>query len=233
MAFISSEEFGGVDTANTGTQASSVLTSLTVPAGCKLAVMLITGYESNGLYYSSAAFVKMGTTAFSFPTAAGDTSTSWFQGAICYIINPPTGTQVCTWDWNGAGAAGEKPQFVVSYYDNVVSGVRNANGDHSSGANQPFTSPSITASSGDLVVAGLWSYSLSDTAVSLTSPLTKRVETWRNSSVDIAMGDATASGAMTVEGSTVGAGEGGILGIAFIPSAGGSFVPRGLLLGVG
>ena len=207
-------------------------TGITVPAGTKLAVLGVDGYIAVTAYFTSPdAMPTLGSLSMTCPdTGHVQDQTTYHMGGTFYLINPTVGSgQTLAWDWAGAADLSQSDLcvFYLAFFDDVVTGVRASSGNqlistsHSTGA--------IAAQSGDLVVAcaSLWGSLLSITWTNATE-----ISTQHSYDSNVSLAYAYASGSITISAESANT-DGGIFGVAFIPSAGATLIPRMGLLGVG
>ena len=209
-------------TAQTGSE------SITVPADAEIIIVGVHGWQHNANYFTDgAASPTYGMTLNSVALRGvpqGNTDNSAFMGALFYLAAPSTGTQTLAWDW--LGKPNDAVRIVYGFYKgiNIASAVRDSDGaQNDASVNSNMVTPSLTAQTGDLVVA--WSWAWTDEAS--VNP------TWTNASAvtnyDTVYGSAYGSWA---EGSPTGAvvvtadwpegdvDDGGICALVLTPAAG-------------
>lgn len=214
-------QFTAFSSANTGT----VSTTITVPADAELAVVGWSGFEGSTANYfcgGSMTFTKGGvdtamTSAFPAPGIVGD-----FSGALFYLALPDTGTnKTVKWDWVGAGTAGDPTGLCsITFWKGMdtTNPVRGSGFGHNTGV--PFTTGSITALSGDLIVA--W-------APCFVSNVEGTINSWSNLTLlsqithllnaDAAWATGSPSGNTTVAASTsTNIADGSIFAMSLIPA---------------
>lgn len=212
-------EYDSIGTGNTGT----VTTTLTVPADAELAVVGISGYASANFYSSgSMTLTKGGSDSAMTAVSGGDASTSAFMAAMFYIVLPDTGSnKTLKWDWAGAGASSNQPQVTITFWKDVdtSSPVRNAQGAQNA-SGLPFTTPTITAVSGDLIIAYAGWFGTSSTIDSWTNlTLLTQCAGENTGNGDGAWATGAPSGNTTVEATTgTGVNDGGICAISVKPA---------------
>lgn len=216
MAFISALQLGS-SVQNTGSW-----TGITVPANAKLAVLSCDGFSAGSTNpfteQTGGALPTLGGSSMSCPDTGHlqDATDAAHQGGTFYLINPSTGSgKTLAWDWkNSIGfSSGDPGIYLLSFFDDAVSGVRAVGGQQANNTN--FTAGSIAAQAGDLLIgcASLWARaSVSWSGVAATSQATYADQ---GSSVFISSG--TASGATTVS-FTCTSTDGGIFAMAMIPA---------------
>lgn len=211
--------------ANSGTVSSTI----TVPADAEIVLVGVVGYAGVANVFSAGGmtFTKGGsgtamTSAVTGSTGA-DNNTGLQQAALFYQVLPDTGTnKTLTWDW--VGTAGLTLDAIVSviFFKGIdtASAVRDAKGAQA--ANTPFTTPTLTASSGDLIVAWAGMYVTAEGTINSWSNLTEITELTFTNNSDGAWASGSPTGNTTVAASTdTNVDDGGIVGIVLKPSAGG------------
>lgn len=206
-------------TANTGSE------SITVPADAEIMIVGVHGYQSISSYFSGGAGTRLTIAGAAFTNLTqGDASTSFFMGALFYRLAPATGTQTLAWDWAGTDAPTEPVRIVYGFYKGLhaTTPIRDTDGVQS---NLPYTTPSLTAASGDLIVAWGWGYDGADETGG---------SSWTNASVvtdyPTRYGNAVASwaegspsGNTTVTWSAwTGVEDGGVCALVLTPAAAGA-----------
>lgn len=215
---------GVSSTPNSGTVSSTI----TVPADAEIAVVGWTGFGDVANYFSAGAmtFTKGG--ADSAMTSAvtgangGDNSTSFFQGAMFYIVQPDTGTnKSLKYDWVGTSVAPEESLCCVTFWKGIdtASPVRSALGAQASGT--PYTTGTLTALTNDLIVAFAFGYvGNTEGTIDSWSNLTELTELVHNTDADGALATGSPSGNTTVAASTdTNYQDGGIVAIVLKPGA--------------
>lgn len=201
---------------------SGTISSITVPGDATLMTIGVSAYHgTNGVTSANGSFDIGGNASVGVGGAA---STNW-HGVQHYILNPATGTQNLDWQWGGgAGTALDDGTVIISYcfWLGVDTGspVRDSDGAQSSGATT--TTPTLTAQSGDLIIA--WGTSFDGASANLTFTWTDATKLQDETAVDYADGSwATASptGNQTVAASATGRDEGGVAAFVFKAAAGG------------
>lgn len=133
-------------TANSGTVA------ITVPADATLAVLMLSGYNGTTNYFTGGTDPTINSVTMSQITGTDGDTGKW-MGAIFYLVNPATGSQTLAWDWAGTGTGDQANIFVMAYYKGVDTAdlVRDTFGGQF--GNNPYASDTLTAASGDLIIA--------------------------------------------------------------------------------
>lgn len=214
--------------ANTGTVSSTI----TVPT-CDLVIGAVSGYGGSANYFSGGGmtFTKSGVDTAMTVAVTGangaDNSTSFWQGAMFYQVQPDVGSnKTWKWDWAGTGSAAENSiLFSLSFWSGVdtASAVRHALGVQA--GNTPYTTGTLTASSGDLIVAWAVGYvANTEGTIDSWSNLTLLDQTVRgNLDADGAWATGSPSGNTTVAASTdTNFQDGGIVAIVLKPAAAGT-----------
>jgi hypothetical protein len=208
-----------IATDNTGTASSTI----TVPGDADFVAVGVSGYSATSTFYStgSLTFTKGGSpTAMTSATSLGDTTTSAWMSAMFYMLLPDTGSnKTLAWDWVGAGAANYAPLVTVIYYTGVDSVRGTSGGQAASGG--PYTTGTLTAVSGDLILAVAGGFSVTEGTVATWSNLTLISQVAFFEPVDQAWAAGSPSGNTTVAASTTTVWEdGGIVAVTLVPSAG-------------
>lgn len=147
-----------VSGSNSGTASSTI----TVPGDATLVLVGISGVRTDLANFFSGGgmtFTKAGSGTAMTPIAtggsAGDADNTKFQSAMFYLTNPDTGTnKTLTYDWSGSGNdSGYGVMLSVIFFKGVDTGspVRSTGADQEWGP--PFTTGTMTAQTGDLIVA--------------------------------------------------------------------------------
>ena len=146
--------FPNLGGANTGT----VSTTISVPADAEFVVVGWSGFSSTSHFFSSGSmtFTKGGIdTAMTSATGLSDVGSPW-GCAMFYLALPDTGSnKTLKWDWSGAGAASDTSSLCsVTFWKGIdtASPVRGASGGQS-GTSTPYTTGTVTALTGDLLLA--------------------------------------------------------------------------------
>lgn len=157
--------------------------------------------------------------AMTVATVNCDNDTSFMMGGMFYMAAPDTGAnKTLTWDWVGAGSASEEPKCVVTFWSGVDF-VRDADANQFSGL--AFTTPTLTAQTGDLIVAWAFWYCDVEGTINSWSNLTELSEFTKHASgaADGALATGTPSGDTTVAASTgSNVQDGGIVAIVLVPA---------------
>lgn len=144
---------------NHGANNGTVTTTLTVPAGTQLALVAVTGYSSTSAFFSGGV-VTMTKSAVNTPMTVvpgGGDLADHVSTSMWYIAAPDTGTnKTITWDWAGTGGASTVDGlWSVTFWSgvNATTPVRSGDGAQSSGSAVAVSTSTLTAASGDKIVA--------------------------------------------------------------------------------
>jgi hypothetical protein len=219
-------QFGNSSTANTG----NVSTAVTVPADADFMLVHISAYDSTIHYYSGGGmtFTKGGSQVAmtAFGGGNGDGNTSFWQSAGFYLVAPDTGSgKTLAWDWAGTAAAADPAHnYAISFWKGVHQTTPVRDSDSTSPSNSfPFTTPTLTALSGDKIVAHLGGFVSAQNgsgAVSAWTNATSFAEPAHSTAAELSIATADPTGNQTVGTSTVtGYSEGALLAIVLQPAA--------------
>jgi len=207
-----------ITTANTGT----VSTTITVPSDATMVVVGVSGFRAEATFLSGGnmTFTKGGVDTTMRKGSGGDSGTSSFQSAIFYLESPDTGSnKTLKWDWQGTNTASNAPIIEVIFFtgtDVSATPVRGTAGGINT-SDTPYTSGTITAQSGDLIVAAIAGFAGTSegTCASYTNLSTTIVQYTRFGSADGALASGSPSGNTTVSCATdTNWADGGIVGIS-------------------
>lgn len=195
------QTFTALGSANTGT----VSTTITVPADAELVVVGWSGFNNTTLFFSSGSmtFTKGAADTAMTSVAGGDTATSNWACGYFYMFTPDTGSnKSLKWDWAGTGTAGDTSNVcTVTFWKGVdTSGVRGSSGGQN-GSNTPYTTGTITAVSGDFIIAMVGAFTTGTGSVNTWSGLTSVTQT-NSASAFGAVAIGSPSGNTTVAAST-------------------------------
>jgi hypothetical protein len=155
-----------------------------------------------------------------------DTATNAAQGAIFYMVTPDTGTtKVLKWDWTGTGtSANNYMDFSVTFWKGIdtATPVRDSDKVQVAGA-PPYTLPSLTAQTGDLILAcaNLYVTSGGEASINTWSNLTLLTQGNHIGDADYALATHSPTGNVVCAastGSTID--DGGLGAIVIQPTAG-------------
>jgi hypothetical protein len=218
--------FSAIDTyaANTGT-----ITGITVPADAEIMLIGVTGWSATANYFSGGTFNIGASTSISVGTAS-DASITW-KAALFYILAPPTGTQNLSWDWAGAATADDADVIIsMTYWKGIntaggASTIRDSDGAQA--ATTSVTTPTITAQSGDLLVAWAGGYIDPETENTWTwTNATKLADITRQRDTDGSWATTSPSGNQTVTAGSAGAPENAIAAVVLIAAGAGGRVSK-------
>lgn len=219
----SNTEFN-ISTANSGTVSSTI----TVPADAEMVIVGISGYQSSANYFSagSMTFTKGGIdTAMTSAGGGGDSDNAAFYSAMFYMVSPDTGSnKTLKWNWLGSSTATDAPVISVTFWKgiNTSTPVRGSGGGQNA-SGTPYTSSSITAQSGDTIVAWAGGYVVGEGTINTWSNLSLLAQVTHYNNADGAWATGTPSGNTTVAASTnTNYQDGGIIAISLIPAAAGT-----------
>lgn len=189
------------NTANTGT----VSTTITVPSDAQIVHVGVTGFQGTAGGLEALTFTKGGTDTLMAKATGGDLDTSRMQVAAFTLAAPDTGTnKSLKWDWIGAGVSATPDfKFAVSFWKDIdtASPIRDSDGAQAAGT--PFTTPSLTAQTDDLIIAWAGAFVNSvEGSVNTWSNLTLVTQCSRSGDTDGALATGTPSGNTTVAAST-------------------------------
>ena len=201
--------------------------TITVPADAEIILVGFSGYADPAQaswFTGGDATVTIGGSALTAITG-GDTSTSFWQAGMWYRVSPATGSQSLAWNLNGASgiSGGLRVIISITFWKGIelAGAVRDTDGVQGTG--NPRTSGTLTAQSGDKIVAFVGTfgntaelaYTWSGTNVTELSELTHQND------ADGSWGYADPTGNQTIAASDTTGSEGGLLSIVLIPASGG------------
>lgn len=210
----------------------TVSSTITVPAATNMVVVAFSGANAAIGTFSGnpPTFTKGGSdTIMTAATTAGDAvsgATNW-QGALFYLADPDIGTnKSLKYNW-GTTPTENYGKWGVAFYSGVGS-VRDGDGDQSTSL--PFTTPTMTAQTGDLISAFAVWFASSEGTIDTWSNLTEVSEFTKQDFADLAMAEGSPSGNTTVAASTgTNVSDGGIVAIVLAPAEAGA-VPLGQIM---
>lgn len=200
-----------IGNANTGS------TSITVPSDAQLIVVGVSGFpiDASASFFSGGSLKLNGV---ALTAVATDTNSSAFEGALFYLNLPATGSQTLAWDWGGTGNVLDGPLVAYGFYKGI-----DANGPvrSSSGVQagvDPHMSGTLTAQSGDLIVA--WgSHFVSNTDRSFSWTGATEVQGFTNvGNADGSWAEASPTGNQTVSYTCSENSDGGVAAIVLKPA---------------
>lgn len=196
-------------TANTGS------ISITIPSDANFLLCEVNGYSSTSTYFSTGSMTIAGA---AMTLIGGGDSNSAYMGIIAYKVSPTTGTQTLAWDWLGTTAGGETHVFSCAFYKGVNTSTPVRSSSCTQSASGPHTSGTLTAVSGDLLVAWSWSSVSSENTFTFTSATKIQDFTKTSANSDTALAETAPTGNQTVACSNSPDNfDGGICGIVLRP----------------
>src|SRR5262245_36170183 len=221
---------GSISTLNTSTANSGTASStLTVPADAELVIVSVGTWQNVANYITGGGltFTKGGVdTAMTAGSNLGNAvTTGGFYSALFYLVSPDTGTnKTLKWDFSGSSTANEVTQFSVTYWKgiNLASPVRDTSGAQSIGL--PCNTGTMTAQTGDLIVAfsGFFSTGGANGSVNSWTNLTTLGQLTNTSNTDGAWATTSPTGNTSVGALTGTTWEdGSIVALVLKPAGGG------------
>lgn len=218
--------------------ASGTVASITVPSDAEIMLIGVSAYDDTANHISANGTFDIGGNAS--VGIGGASSTATWQSALHYILAPATGTQNLDWQWGGgAGSALSEASLKVWYgfWKGIDTGSPVRDSDGAQGATDTIASPTLTAQTGDLIVAcgAAVDETFGNTDVTFDFTGDGGADVLENTTnfsfADIAVGTASPTGnqTITVTAATLGA-EASISAIVLKPAAAAS-VGRGPLAG--
>lgn len=230
-------QFGVSSTANTG----NVSTAVTVPTGTDFVLAHVSAFNGTANTFSggSMTFTKGAAQVAmtSFGGGSADSNTGFWQSAGFYLVAPDVGSsKTLAWDWAGTGTISDGTMnFALTFWQNVhqTTPVRNSNSATNSGT-FPMTTPSLTAQSGDKIVAHLGGFVAAANgtgAVNSWTNATSLTEPTNFGYAELSLASADPTGNQTVSAATVtGYTEGGLLAIVLQPVAAAAIAAKRILI---
>ena len=196
----------------TGTGGSNAATGtffdfIDVPADAEFAVVGVVGYTGTSGGFDSILMPKGGVdTAMSKVATGADADGGKWQAALFTMVAPDTGDdKLLKWSW--LSSTGENPKIVVTFWKGIdtAAPVRDADGLQQGG--YPMTTASMTAASGDLMLAVFGGYTGgSNGTVSAWSNASTLAEMTTSDVTDISIGSGSPSASTTVAVTSVSGG---------------------------
>lgn len=214
--------------------ASGTISAITVPSDAELMLIAVSCYHGTSNTSSASGSFDIGGNAS--VGVGGGLSSNW-QCALHYILQPATGTQNLDWQWGGgAGSAMGDPAVLLAYWFykgvDTASPIRDSDGAQASGTTA--TTPTLTAASGDLIVAAAASFNVAQADVTFSfSGATVLSNLVNYTYADLALATASPSGNQTVGYTCLSSEEGGIAAFVFKAAAGGVQSGAGSATGTG
>lgn len=217
---------------STNAASGTLTTTMTVPADATLAIIAIStapaaGATANFISDGAMTMTKGGTDTAMVavqPSTRGDGAVNQSGVGMFYLALPDTGSnKTIKWDWTGTDTAGYNPYFTITFWKSVdtsspVRGTGGGQGAQFTGP--PWTTNTITAAAGDLIVAFAGGNSgFLDATINSWSNLTLLTQGTNNGAQDGAWATGSPSGNTTVAASTgTSWTEGGIVAVSLKPS---------------
>lgn len=128
--------------------------SVTVPADADFVVVGVAAYESGVQVFTNGSLSLNGV---ALDKNIADASDDHFKGGQFYLENPATGSQTLAWDWSGTAAVTMGVIMVVRFYKGVDTAdpIRDS---YVVQMNDPMTTDTLTAQSGDFISAWSWQF---------------------------------------------------------------------------
>jgi hypothetical protein len=209
---------------------------MTVPADAELATVGWSGYSATSNFFSGGGMTltkgAADTAMVNIP--GGDALNKWCC-TMFYMVSPDTGSnKTLKWDWAGTGSAGDGASMCsVTFWKgiNTASPVRNSAGTQADGL--PYTTGTITAVSGDLIIAfaGSSVVSVEGTFSTWSNLTTLSNLAAQSGGADGAWATGSPSGNTTVAASTgTNLNDGGIVAASFKAATATFMAKNGLLI---
>lgn len=194
-------------------------TAVTVPADAEFCFVGVTGYDlgPTASYFSSGTLTLGGQ---AMTAIAGDGNSGMFMGAVFYKTLPLTGSQTLAWDWAGTSNAGNGVMFLVAFYKGLDTASPIRSQDAGQQAANPHATGTLTALSGDLIVAWMWQFASADSTITWTGATEVQAVT-PTLNADGSLAEASPTGNQTVSASGSDNQDGGIVAIVLTPAGGG------------
>jgi len=136
---------------------SSAITSsqnISVPAGADIMTLVVGGFDGDDVF--SGGTITLGGNALQIGFDGDDNGSTAHQGILYYIdVSSLSGVQSLAWTWNGSGSLLIGANFLYAFYDGVdtTSPIRASGGQQDTDGN--FTTGTLAAVAGDMIVAGM------------------------------------------------------------------------------
>lgn len=213
----------------------TVSSTITVPADADLVVVGISTYSSTNNYLStgSMTFTKGGADTAMTNVGSADSNSFWMAG-MYYMVSPDTGTnKTLKWDWAGSLNPSDPPKCSVVFFKGVDTASPVRGTGSAQAGNTPFTTGTITAASGDLIIAWVGAFGSAEGTAGTWSNLSLLSQVAIRTNADGAWATGSPSGDTTVALSTdTGWDDGGICAASFKAAAGGGSAAVSLLSGL-
>lgn len=196
--------------------ASGTISSITVPGDAELMTIGVSCYSgTSNLVSTNGSFDIGGNTSVGI---GGSLNSNW-HGVLHYILSPATGTQNLDWQWGGgSGTALDDPATIISYcfWKGVDTGSPVRDSDGAQTGTATTTTPSLTAQSGDLIIAWAGSFDGANADLTYTwTDATKLADVTNLSYADGSWATASPTGNQTVTAAATGADEIGVGAFVF------------------
>lgn len=201
-----------VDGANSGTE------NVTVPADAEIMIVGVVGYITGVSPFSGGTLTIAGA---SMTYIGGDADVSKMTGGMFYKVLPATGAQTLAWDWAGTNTMEGGTHFVYAFYKGINTSGAIRDDDATQQASSPHTSNTLTAQSGDLIVAYSWQFVSSTDATFTWTGATEQSAFTNLGQVDDSWAEASPTGNQTVSTSVSESSDGGIAAIVLIAASAG------------
>lgn len=222
-----------------GTNTGTVSTTMTVPADAEIAIVGWSGFSNVVGYYStgSMTLTKGGVdTAMTFGGVSWNGGAGPFEAIVFYMALPDTGTnKTLKWDWAGVAAPTDITNTLcsVTFWKgiNTSSPVRVV-GTGNGPVAVPYTTGSMAALSGDLIVAwAAWfTGGSAEGSINTWSNLSLLSQLTHSINADGAWATGSPSGSTTVAALTgTNATDGGIVALALAPAIAAAAIPPNAL----
>ena len=193
--------------------ASGTISGITVPADAEIMFIGVSAYSGTAAILSGAGTFDIGGNN---SVGVASAATNW-RSALHYILAPATGTQNLDWQWGGgAGSALEDSVVIISrgFWKGIDTGSPVRDSDSQGGNGDSHTTPTLTAQTGDLIIAFGGSFDAPEANLSFTYSGSGGAATLQDvtsaSYADGAWGTASPTGDQTITWTATGADEGGI-----------------------
>lgn len=212
------------------TNSGTVSSTITVPSDAEIVLVGVSTWATVANYLTSGSmtFTKNSVDTTMTAVTGGDSNTGMFYGTIFYLLAPDTGTnKSLKWDWSGTTTMVNYPLFSITFWRGIdtSSPVRHSGGSQASAL--PYTTPTLTAQSGDLIVAWAHGFAEAEGSVDSWSNLTLLSQLAKVSfdSSDGAWATGSPSGNTTVGASTgTNWDDGGISAVVLKPATSSSSI---------
>ncbi|MET0651067.1 MAG: hypothetical protein ABWY63_01020, partial [Hyphomicrobiaceae bacterium] len=195
-----------------------------VPADAELVIAAVSGYTGDANGFASLLMEKGGSFTAMTKLNSADVSGSEWQAAMFYMVAPDTGDeQRINWDW----VSGSDTHVVcsVTFWKGVDTASPIRDSDAFQGNGIPMTTPTLTAQTGDKLLAFFGGYTGgSNGTVDSWTGATTLANNANHDYIDSAWGSANPTGNQTVEVTSVtsfGANDSALCAVVIKPAAAG------------